>query len=140
MLKCDLLRDICYVLLMIVLLFLFHVLSFLFPFPVMRAGTPLGSLWHPSQRLQLFAYINCHRLLNPVSCVCARAHVWFPHTKSSSQTPAVVLQFNSLLTLSAQREHQLSQVKDSVLQDGTHPPFEASGKSRLSPVLLAVWL
>ena len=50
-----------------------------------------------------------------------RPDVWvLSPTQEFSATPAGVLQFNSVLTLSTWRQHQIPQVKGSVLQDCSH--------------------
>ena len=48
-----------------------------------------------------------------------------PHTiKQFSGYQLGILQFNPILTLSTQRQHQIPQVKGSVLQDRTSPPLQ----------------
>lgn len=46
-----------------------------------------------------------------------------------------VYEFNSILTLSTQRQHHFPQGKDSVLQDTPH--FRCQAQARLSPALLS---
>ena len=61
--------------------------------------------------------------LLPISSVWGRFHT--PTNKSSGHQLGV-LQFNSILTLSIQKQHQIPQVKDSVVYDCHHPTSDAS--------------
>ena len=73
-------------------------------------------------------------------CVFGRGVL--PHTtKQFLRYQLVVLQFNSILTLSTQRQSQIPQAKHSVLQDSPHHPISyACHKPRLLFVLLTYWL
>lgn len=59
----------------------------------------------------------------------------FPTPTGNSWAPAA-LQFNSMLTLSTLRQHQIPQIKSSVLQDCLPLPLDMSCRPKLSLVLL----
>lgn len=65
--------------------------------------------------------------------------VLYPHHQVTLQHQRGDLQFNSILTLSTGRQHQIPRVMGSVPQDCPHPE-DANGKSRLSPVPLTYQL
>lgn len=61
-------------------------------------------------------------------------------TKQFSRHQLGVLQFSSILTGFTQKEHQIQQVKGSLLQESPTPSTsDANCNSRLLPVLLIDW-
>lgn len=74
---------------------------------------------------------------------CTQFQVWgFPHQEFLPHRLGV-LQLNSALTLSTQRQRQTPRAQGSVPQDASPSPLPTSAtdhKSRWSPVFLTDWL
>ena len=76
------------------------------------------------------------KVLNPNSITCrgSGVKVFSPHHRAILWHQTGVVQFNSILTLSTWRQHQIPQVKGSVLQDCapcSHPHFRQQSQVQI---------